>query len=152
MPKDGSSTRNNILDAAQATIYARGFTAATLDKVLEGAGVTKGAFFHHFKSKDDLIRGLLEWLVSREFDAVEHLREAEGPARRRVLEFVALTIADFERMRPLMPLFYEFFAMGLRQNTIRDVLDVFVRDVQAHGGVDREQAVKAGRVIPVAVR
>ena len=59
MPKDGTQTREKILDTAQALIYQRGFTATTLDRVLDGAGLTKGAFFHHFKNKDDLALALV---------------------------------------------------------------------------------------------
>ena len=43
-----------LLDAALHVIRAKGYAAATVDDVCVRAGVTKGSFFHHFKSKDDL--------------------------------------------------------------------------------------------------
>jgi TetR/AcrR family transcriptional repressor of nem operon len=48
------SAREKILDAAVAVIRAKGYAATTVDDLCGKAGVTKGAFFHHFRSKDDL--------------------------------------------------------------------------------------------------
>lgn len=48
------SARDKLLDAALSVIRAKGYSAATVDDVCAEAGVTKGAFFHHFKSKDAL--------------------------------------------------------------------------------------------------
>lgn len=46
--------RRRILDAAIKLIRTNGYNATTVDELCTEAGVTKGAFFHHFKSKDDL--------------------------------------------------------------------------------------------------
>ena len=46
--------RAKLLDAALAVIRRKGYSAATVDELCAAAGVTKGAFFHHFKSKDAL--------------------------------------------------------------------------------------------------
>ena len=46
--------RSKLLDAALSVIRTKGYSATTVDELCATAGVTKGAFFHHFKSKDDL--------------------------------------------------------------------------------------------------
>ncbi|SMF36231.1 transcriptional regulator, TetR family [Tistlia consotensis] len=46
--------RLKLLDAALSLIRAKGYSATTVDELCVRAGVTKGAFFHHFKSKDAL--------------------------------------------------------------------------------------------------
>lgn len=49
--RDGDS-RARILDAALHAFRAQGYTATTVDDLCRAAGVTKGAFFHHFESKE----------------------------------------------------------------------------------------------------
>ncbi|MBE0531652.1 MAG: TetR/AcrR family transcriptional regulator [Rhodospirillales bacterium] len=46
--------RSKLLDAALVVIRTKGYCATTVDELCAAAGVTKGAFFHHFKSKDAL--------------------------------------------------------------------------------------------------
>ena len=49
-----NTARANLLDAAFAVIRAQGYAGTTVDELCAAAGVSKGAFFHHFRSKDEL--------------------------------------------------------------------------------------------------
>jgi AcrR family transcriptional regulator len=53
-------TRNTILDAAAEAFEARGFAGASLSDILTRAGVTKGALYFHFASKEELAKALVE--------------------------------------------------------------------------------------------
>ena len=46
--------RTRLLHTAMQVIRAQGYSATTVDDICRAAGLTKGAFFHHFKSKEDL--------------------------------------------------------------------------------------------------
>lgn len=48
------SARDKLLAAGLAVIRSKGYSATTVDELCAAAGVTKGAFFHHFRSKEAL--------------------------------------------------------------------------------------------------
>lgn len=48
------ASKTRLLDAAMHVIRAQGYAATTVDAICRAAGLTKGAFFHHFKSKEEL--------------------------------------------------------------------------------------------------
>jgi TetR/AcrR family transcriptional regulator, transcriptional repressor for nem operon len=47
-------SKTRLLDATLKVVRAKGYTATRIEDVCAEAGLTKGSFFHHFKSKDDL--------------------------------------------------------------------------------------------------
>lgn len=48
------SAKDKLLDAAVLVVRQKGYAATSVDDLCQAAGVTKGAFFHHFDSKEDL--------------------------------------------------------------------------------------------------
>src|SRR5688572_26193263 len=52
----GKETRSRILRLARNRIGEGGFTASGIGDICEAAGITKGAFFHQFKSKEEMAR------------------------------------------------------------------------------------------------
>jgi AcrR family transcriptional regulator len=77
------TTRDNIIDAAMAVVRKQGVGKLTLDAAAKVAGLSKGGVLYHFKSKDDLIRGMIQRMIDS-CDALHmeyYEREAEGPYR-----------------------------------------------------------------------
>jgi len=98
MARDGQPTRERILEIANDLILKQGFTATSLDQILERAGVTKGAFFYHFKSKDELAHALFDRYLAGEAQVIEAtLRRAEK-LTSDPLQQVLVTLGLFEEM------------------------------------------------------
>jgi TetR/AcrR family transcriptional repressor of nem operon len=55
----GLTTKDKLLDVAHDLFLNQGFAATSIDEICRRAKVTKGAFFHYFKSKDDLGKAVL---------------------------------------------------------------------------------------------
>ena len=63
--KDPLFVRESLLNAAFELAATKGMADVTVNKVSEFADVTKGAFFHHFDSKEALVTELMQMLLTR---------------------------------------------------------------------------------------
>jgi len=61
--RDPLATRQALLLAAFEEIHEQGFRAASLDRILERAGCTKGALYHHFENKTALGYAVIDELI-----------------------------------------------------------------------------------------
>src|SRR5215471_14682526 len=82
--------RRKVIHAAMKLMLLRGFPQTSVDDVCAAGGVTKGAFFHYFKTKEDLGAAVLDAYLERVFDplaridaCLEFLSDAaeNGPVR-----------------------------------------------------------------------
>jgi TetR/AcrR family transcriptional regulator, transcriptional repressor for nem operon len=74
------STREQLIDAGLRLIHQNGYIATGLKEILDAAGVPKGSFYHHFSSKEEFAKAVLEKYAAREVNR----REASGTAERRI--------------------------------------------------------------------
>ena len=81
--------RRKLLDAAVSVIRQRGYAATSVEELCVTAGVTKGAFFHHFPSKDSLALSAAGYFsdMSRTFFAAAPYHRFDDPLDR-VLGYV----------------------------------------------------------------
>jgi len=70
-------TKRKLVDAGMNLMRERGFNATTVDEICAAAGVTKGGFFHYFKSKDDIAKAALA-----SFHEVKLKAYADAPFRK----------------------------------------------------------------------
>ena len=56
---EASETKRKLVEAGVELMRSRGYNATTVDEICAAAGVTKGGFFHYFKSKDEVAKAAL---------------------------------------------------------------------------------------------
>jgi AcrR family transcriptional regulator len=87
-----SAARRRILDTATGLFYAEGVHTVGIDRIIGAAGVAKATFYHHFRSKDDLVRAYVAEQGSRQRAAIAAM-PAGSP--RETLEAVFALMCDF---------------------------------------------------------
>jgi AcrR family transcriptional regulator len=140
-----SATRAALLGAARRLFAEKGFAGTGREEIVEAAGVTRGALYHHFESKEGLFRAVFEALeseiVARVADAalvspdpMQQLRlgshafldTAMDPAVRRVVLLDGPSVLDVAVRRTIS----DAYGLGM----VREVL----RAVMAAGTIERQ--------------
>lgn len=103
--RDPVRTRQQLLDSAFREVHRAGFQATDLDTILQSAGVTKGALYHHFANKEALGYALVDEVITRVMKSkwLGPLEQADNPVDQ-LLQIVEATPAGPDTMRYGCPL------------------------------------------------
>jgi len=94
-------SRVKLLEAARDLFRAKGYAATTVDDICGKAGGTKGSFFHHFKSKEDLVLSAVAyWNESTESLFAQAPYHAASDPLARVLGYVDFRASILDRDIP----------------------------------------------------
>jgi len=81
-PSQRQGTFDKILAAALDLFVSRGFEGTTVDEIAEAVGLTKGAIYFHFATKDDVLLALLDQVEKNFVDPMDRRVRRAGPSAR----------------------------------------------------------------------
>ncbi|MFT4191294.1 MAG: TetR/AcrR family transcriptional regulator [Comamonas sp.] len=81
MPSSRPTTRERIVDAADQLFYTRGYQHTSFSDVADAVGISRGNFYHHFKSKDEILDAVIALRLAR----TQHLLESWETTNRHPL-------------------------------------------------------------------
>ncbi len=139
-------TRRKLLESAVSVFATHGFERATVDEIVRDAGFSKGAFYVHFESKDDLFWAMLEGRIDNLQDTVREALDITQPVadnERRILEAV---FALDQKDTHWPALFVEFVAHAARNDRVRQKLHEMYRRWHRFTVEMLEAGRQAGRV------
>ena len=113
-----AQTRARLLDAAARVFAAKGYRGASVDDVADTAGLTKGAVYAHFRTKEALYLALVRERALAGLHEVEALFESESVPDRRTKVLSSRTAAQL-RDRDWLLIGYEFLAHAVRDSRLR---------------------------------
>ena len=114
--------KQQILDAAEEVFTQKGLDLARMDDIAEETGLSKGALYLYFKSKEDLIIAILDRIFQGAFKQLEARKGGESSATEAISQFTEDAIRDYKLMLRLMPVAYEFLALAFRNKTVQKAL------------------------------
>ena len=74
-----TSVVDDVMRAAVELFAANGYASTSVQQVVEAAGVTKGAMYHYFQSKDDLLFGIYDRMLSLQKEHLDAIVAQGGP-------------------------------------------------------------------------
>ncbi len=145
MAKRGESTRDLLLAAAKKHVMSKGFAGTSIDDILKETGLTKGAFFHHFKGKADLARELVQNYALGDLEMFRRMdresQEVSDDPLEQMMEFLRLFEVYISNSEDPAPgCMYAVYTYESRQfdpevldfvsDTIRQWTSIYVRKFQ----------------------
>src|SRR5574342_1436325 len=118
MQQRSEETRTKILESAIKLFSNQGYNKASVDDICTEAGISKGAFYHHFESKQALFLALLDGWLQTIDNAIETSKDKTAPET-----FMQMTEAFpyiFETAGNGLPMFLEFWLQASRDKKIWD--------------------------------
>jgi len=118
MQKRAEETREKLLNTAQLLFSQNGYNATGVAEICASAGVSKGAFYHHFSNKQGIFLALLEqWLVTLDTQ-LKVIRKMEIPFPEQVMEMIDMLPIVFADASGQIPMFLEFWVQASRDPII----------------------------------
>lgn len=126
----GSETRQRIVAAADRLIYERGFEATSFADIAGVVGISRGNFYYHFKTKDEILDAVIEKRIKDRSDMLEGWVGAGQSPKQCVASFIRILLMNNQKIRsfgcPVGTLFSELSKLNHPGETgARDLYDLF---------------------------
>ncbi len=114
MQQRSGETREHILCAAEKMFAQHGYDGTGVAEICEAAGVSKGAFYHHFPSKHAVFNTLLiEWLKGLDQGLAAARKDAQS-VPETLINMSSMIGPMFQAAGSQLPIFLEFWAQASR--------------------------------------
>jgi AcrR family transcriptional regulator len=140
----GEETRSRILEAAQTCFAEDGFDGASVAEICSRAGISKGAFYHHFDTKQQVFSELLgRWLDGLD-GQLEALSAGTAPVPQRLVSMAGMVRPVFEVAGEQLPIFLEFMGKAVRDPEVWKVTIAPYRRYRAFFSAMVEEGIAEG--------
>jgi AcrR family transcriptional regulator len=118
MQQRSEETRHHILEASQRLFSLNGYDATGVAEICQAAGVSKGAFYHHFPSKQAVFLELLEsWLKTLD-SGLTTISQSTQDVPSILLQMTEILAFVFQTAEGQLPLFLEYWLHASRDEAI----------------------------------
>jgi AcrR family transcriptional regulator len=114
--------KDQILEAAQRVFSQKGIDEARMDDIVAEAGLSKGAIYWYFDSKEAIVIAIVDRIFNYESAQIQDIVSGDLSAVQKLELFIQASIQDMQQIEPLMPLFFDFWTRSLRNPTINQAI------------------------------
>ena len=109
--KDHPNTKARIIAAAWQLFSSQGYDRATVEAILDNVGVSKGAFYHYFSSKEDVLDAVVEHMTGQALDHIKSsLQDASLSAIDKLNRFLSASrnwrLANIGLLKGILPVLF----------------------------------------------
>jgi TetR/AcrR family transcriptional repressor of nem operon len=94
---NATATRQQIIEAADELFYTQGFEATSFADISEKVGLSRGNFYYHFRTKDEILSAVIGYRIAKTETMLRQWDEGDTPADR-VQGFIDLLLVNHERI------------------------------------------------------
>ena len=109
MGKEPADPRQRILDVALKVFAHNGYAGASIQKIVDRAGVTKPTLYYHFKSKEGLFQALIDHAADERFRVMHKAAEAHEALEDKLIAMTEALIRHASDRRDLMRLIFSYW-------------------------------------------
>ena len=110
---------NKILDSAEEFIQKNGMNNMDINKICESAGLTKGAFYHHFQNKQHLLLEIFNRWIKRVSSEVEITGYKNINTVDLIFHIIDRITPAFENASNQLPIFIELYTEAISDRNSR---------------------------------
>ena len=117
LPKE--ERKSQIMDAAMKVITRKGFSNTRMDDIVQEAGLSKGAIYHHYQGKKDIFLALIEHWETQTFPDFYSRNGKERSAADTLKDFASEVIKVFKSRSHVFQAEVEFWALANQDDEVR---------------------------------
>lgn len=125
-PELADRRREALIKAGYAEILEKGILGVTIDSVVARAHSSKGGALYYFPTKDDLLLGVLEWVLAQLDRTLDEVAGSQAPPRARLASELEVLFHSTEVNRNLYLVLFDFVALGSRGEGFRSLFEYFL--------------------------
>jgi AcrR family transcriptional regulator len=121
-PDVSEERKTQILEAALRVFIRQGIHQTRMDDIVEETGLSKGALYWYFSSKDEIIAAIVNRMFESELSGLIALKSTPGTVRERLMAYTERAAQELETQTHLRPVLYEFYALSTRNEAVRGAM------------------------------
>ncbi|HOJ92901.1 MAG TPA: TetR/AcrR family transcriptional regulator [Dictyoglomaceae bacterium] len=143
------STKDRLVEIGEEFFSKKGYNATSISDICERAGVSKGAFFHYFPTKESFFLEVLDKWLFELSERLQTYKKVSGNVPDSILEMTEIFDDIFRESKDKFFLFLEFLRWGVKDEKILKRLGEYFKKYEEYFSHLIEEGIREGSFVDV---